>query len=96
MVSYTTPLKILRWTTQRNNILRNPDFVSFDATCSLEVILVASYMTPPGPLSNLVEPGFSSVNPSKTRWRRIRRRFNFGCAIPQRTRWRHICHSPVL
>ncbi|KAK7575894.1 hypothetical protein V9T40_012180 [Parthenolecanium corni] len=31
------------------------------ATWSLEVTLVASYMTPPGPFSNRVKPEFSSV-----------------------------------
>ncbi|KAK7590652.1 hypothetical protein V9T40_002265 [Parthenolecanium corni] len=42
--------------------------VSYDATWSLEVILVASCMTPTVPLSNRVKPGFSSVNLIETEY----------------------------
>ncbi|KAK7604526.1 hypothetical protein V9T40_005712 [Parthenolecanium corni] len=45
-MSCMTPLKILRWTSQRTNILRTPDLC---------------HTTPPGPLSNRVKPGISSV-----------------------------------
>ncbi|KAK7601909.1 hypothetical protein V9T40_009350 [Parthenolecanium corni] len=52
-----TSFKTLRWTTQRNNILRNPDY---DTTGSLKVIPVASNMTPPGPLNNRSDEDSSS------------------------------------
>ncbi|KAK7591109.1 hypothetical protein V9T40_002722 [Parthenolecanium corni] len=61
----------------KEQYFEKPRLVSYDAACSLEVILVASYMTPPGPLTVtlLVLVEWTQFSPFKT--------FGFHCDDPK-------------
>ncbi|KAK7595502.1 hypothetical protein V9T40_013327 [Parthenolecanium corni] len=73
-----------------------PTCVSCDATGFVEVILVASYMTPPGPLSNRVKPGFSGVKLDECRWELIHTGMRNKCQVVTFLPTYHLMQTPIL